>query len=101
MKRILITVPILIVTLICSCTMTDVVGVRPGAPLAVTVRPGIPGPGYIWIEDYWVWNPQLRVYAWHEGYWSVPRLGYAWIRGGWIGYHGGWRWSPGHWRRGR
>ncbi|HUX83716.1 MAG TPA: YXWGXW repeat-containing protein [Chitinophagaceae bacterium] len=81
-----------------SCTVTEVVRARPEAPVGVAARPVPPGPHFVWIEDYWVWNPRIRAYTWHAGYWAAPRPGFLWVRGHWAARPEGWRWVPGHWR---
>jgi len=44
------------------------VGVGANAPVYVAAPP-CPGPGYAWVQGYWVNGPQRY---WHAGYWSAP-----------------------------
>ena len=59
------------------------------------VRPGAPGPDYIWIDGDWVWSGGQ--YIWHEGHWDHPRAGHVWHGGSWVSGSHGWHWSRGRW----
>jgi len=64
-------------------------------PLPVAAyRPPYPGPGYAWINGYWV--PSGPRYTWHAGYWARP----PYARAYWVAprYFGG-RYYRGYWRR--
>jgi hypothetical protein len=65
----------------------------PPAPV-VAYRPASPGPGYAWINGYWV--PSGRRYAWTAGYWARP----PYARSYWVAprYYSG-RYYRGYWRR--
>lgn len=55
-----------------------------------------PGPAYVWISGYWVWNNR---WSWHRGYWTRrPRAGTRWVPGYWRHRGNEWRWNAGHWR---
>jgi hypothetical protein len=64
----------------------------PPAPRVIAVRPGSPGPGYMWVDGYWY--PEGGRYRWHAGYWSRPPYAGA----HWIGpHHDGERFYAGYW----
>lgn len=56
-----------------------------------------PGPGYVWIDGYWVW--EYNRYAWRPGYWAAQRRGHAWVPPRWHRGRGGWHHEEGYWRR--
>ena len=66
----------------------------PPPPVYYSYRPPCPGPGYAWINGYWV--PSGPRYAWRAGYWG--RRPYA--RAYWVAprYYGH-RYYRGYWRR--
>jgi hypothetical protein len=64
------------------------------APRVVRYVPPCPGPGYAWVDGYWV--PSGPSYAWHAGYWARPaHAGARWVAPRYYGhsYYGG------YWRR--
>ncbi|HLK64404.1 MAG TPA: hypothetical protein VKU19_13245 [Bryobacteraceae bacterium] len=68
-------------------------GAPPRVPV-VAYRPPSPGPGYAWINGYWV--PSGARYTWAPGYWARP----PYARAYWVAprYYGG-RYYRGYWRR--
>ncbi|MBZ5622231.1 MAG: hypothetical protein LAQ69_26405 [Acidobacteriia bacterium] len=66
----------------------------PPLPPVVAYRPPCPGPGYAWINGYWV--PSRPRYAWRAGYWARP----PYVRAYWVAprYYGH-RYYRGYWRR--
>ncbi len=77
------------------------VRVRPLRPPVVILRPPIPSPRHIWIEEGWRWNKRQQQYIWVEGHWAEPRAGKVWIEGHWMDGPRGSKWIPGHWGRRR
>jgi YXWGXW repeat-containing protein len=67
----------------------------PPADLVEAV-PVAPGPAYVWVPGYWVWNGG---WVWIGGRWVIRPYPHAvWVRGHW-GRHGrGYAWTRGHWR---
>ena len=66
-------------------------------PRRVEVLTPVPGPGYAWVEGYWVW--QSRTYAWVPGHWQRPPKRHAkWHSGRWKRHDRGWYYVPGYWR---
>ena len=60
------------------------------------VVPPAPGPGYAWVEGYWVWHGR---WVWEPGRWLVrPHARAVWMRGHWVHRRHGWVWAPGGWR---
>ncbi|HLA59038.1 MAG TPA: hypothetical protein VK622_09770, partial [Puia sp.] len=69
-----------------------------GRPADVTyVRPGSPGPGYVWIDGEWEYYGNN--YHWRNGSWQQPREGRAWKSGYWENNKRGYRWHKGGWQR--
>lgn len=71
--------------------------VVPGAPPAPQVEtiPPPPGPTYVWVGGYWVWQGEWR---WRPGLWlAPPRPAAVWVPGRWI-HNRRWVWVGGHWR---
>jgi len=57
-----------------------------------------PGPGYIWVDGHWTWDPRIRGYVWVQGFWAlVPFQGAFWTPGFWESYRGGYRWVDARW----
>ena len=56
-----------------------------------------PGPDYVWIGGYWVWQGR---WVWSPGHWVArPYVGAVFAPGHWIHRGHRWAWEPGHWRR--
>lgn len=65
----------------------------PPAPVVAYVPPA-PGPGYAWINGYYV--PSGPRYSWHAGYWAPrPYAGAYWVAPRYYGH----RYYRGYWRR--
>jgi hypothetical protein len=60
------------------------------------VRPGSPGPGYVWITGDWQWRGGS--YHWKEGHWHAARAGQNWKSGYWEKSSKGYRWHKGNWQ---
>jgi len=72
------------------------VRVGPPAPL-VEARVVAPGPGYVWIPGYHVWNG--AAYVWTPGRWERPARARArWVPGHWVRDRHGWYFVEGRWR---
>jgi hypothetical protein len=73
------------------------VRVGPPAPI-VEARVVAPGPGYIWVPGYYVWNG--AAYAWRPGRWErAPRARAVWVPGRWVrDRRRGWYFMQGRWR---
>ena len=72
------------------------VRVGPPAPV-VEMRIGAPGPGYIWVPGYHMWNG--GAYVWAPGRWMLPpRARAAWVPARWVRDRRGWYFVEGHWR---
>jgi hypothetical protein len=72
------------------------VGTPPPPPI-VERAPIAPGPGYVWVPGYHVWNG--NAYVWTPGRWNRPPDGRRrWVPGHWVHTRRGWRWIEGHWR---
>jgi hypothetical protein len=72
--------------------------VVPQAPPAVVVerRPFRPGPAYMWVDGYWVWNG--AGYVWRPGYWTVPPQPYVvWAPPVYARFEFGYHYRPGYW----
>jgi WXXGXW repeat (2 copies) len=70
----------------------------PPPPLRYERRGPIPGPGYVWVEGYWV--PNGHRYRWVEGHWERPPYeGAYWFHPHYDHYREGWRLHEGHWDR--
>jgi hypothetical protein len=68
----------------------------PPEPLYET-RIVAPGPGYVWVPGYHVWNG--AAYGWRPGIWVVaPRARAEWVPGHWQRDRRGWYFVEGHWR---
>ena len=66
-------------------------------PLVVENRAVAPGPGFVWIRGYHVWNG--NAYVWTPGRWErVPNGRRDWVPGHWVHARHGWYWVEGHWR---
>ena len=73
--------------------------VRIGPPAPIVERRVVaPGPGYVWIPGYHVWNG--RAYVWRGGRWDrPPRAGARWVAPRWVhNRRNGWYLVEGHWR---
>ena len=57
------------------------IGIRigpPPPPRVVYAVPPSPGPGFLWVREYWY--PVGQRYKWHEGYWTrAPYAGARWV----------------------
>lgn len=43
-------------------------------PVLYTVKPISPGPGYVWVNGYWIWDRRHRKNVWTNGHWiRVPQ----------------------------
>src|ERR1700722_2090470 len=68
----------------------------PPAPLIET-RIVAPGPGYVWVPGYHVWNG--AAYVWRPGAWVIaPHPRAEWVPGRWQRDRRGWYFAEGHWR---
>jgi hypothetical protein len=74
-----------------------VVIVRLGPPPPPYQRMGpAPGPGYVWVAGYWIWQPDE--YVWVTGRWTrVPPGHHYWIPGRWVHSRRGWYFVEGRW----
>ncbi len=72
--------------------------VRVAPPTArVEARVVAPGPGYIWVPGYYVWDG--RAYVWTAGRWMMPpRPRAEWVAPHWQHERRGWFFVEGHWR---
>ena len=91
---------LLVLILLAAGCMVGQISIRigpPPPPRVVRVRPGLPGPGYYWVDGYWY--PVGHRYQWHNGYWSRPPYdGARWIgprHEGGAYYNGYWEGSRG------
>ena len=65
-------------------------------PLRMETRGSMPGPGYAWVEGYWV--PNGRHYRWVQGRWDRPPYeGAHWNHAHYDHYQQGWQLHEGHW----
>ena len=70
--------------------------VGPPAPIVET-RVIAPGPGYVWVPGYHVWD--ARAYVWRPGHWDrAPRASARWVPARWARDRHGWYLVEGHWR---
>jgi hypothetical protein len=68
----------------------------PPPPVRETIAVA-PGPAYVWIPGYHMWNGS--VYVWTPGRWELrPTRRHAWVPGHWKHDRRGWYWVEGHWR---
>jgi WXXGXW repeat (2 copies) len=93
----LVLAPALASSLACATPRGRVyVRVGPPAPL-VEARVVAPGPGYVWIPGYHVWNG--AAYVWTPGRWERPARARArWVPGHWVRDRHGWCFVEGRWR---
>ena len=69
----------------------------PPPPVRVEVRGYAPGPGFVWIDGYWV--SRGGSYSWAPGRWDRPPRGRStWATGHWENRHGRYYYRDGHWR---
>jgi WXXGXW repeat (2 copies) len=69
----------------------------PPPPVAVGVVGAAPGPGYVWVEGYHVY--QGGRYVWTPGRWErPPHAGAKWVKPEWRHEGKGWRFHEGHWK---
>jgi hypothetical protein len=65
-------------------------------PLRYETQGPMPGPGYTWIEGYWV--PNGHHYRWVQGRWDRPPYeGAYWNHPHYDHYQQGWQLHEGHW----
>jgi hypothetical protein len=56
-----------------------------------------PGPDFVWIRGYHVWNG--NAYHWQSGRWERrPHSNASWVDGKWNHTSKGWYWRDGHWK---
>jgi WXXGXW repeat (2 copies) len=56
-----------------------------------------PGPRYVWVPGYHIWNG--TAYVWRPGVWVLPPRPHArWIRPRWVHRRRGWVFIEGRWR---
>lgn len=68
----------------------------PPPPYRYEAPPPIPGPGYVWIDGYWV--PEGGRWVWHHGDWRrPPYAGAYWSHPHYDHYPDGWHVHEGHW----
>jgi len=74
------------------------VKVRPAPPRYTRVVS--PGPGYVYIQDDWRWDPGAGNWVWYGNRWvPAPQPQQVWVPGAWIEISGGgWTWRAGGWR---
>jgi hypothetical protein len=72
--------------------------VRVGPPASIVeTRMVAPGPGYVWVPGYHVWNGSA--YVWTPGRWNrAPRPRAVWVPARWVHERHGWYLVEGHWR---
>jgi WXXGXW repeat (2 copies) len=72
--------------------------VRVGPPAPVVERRIVaPGPGYVWVPGYYMWNGAAYVLA--PGRWArPPRARAVWVPAHWQRDRHGWFIIEGHWR---
>ena len=59
--------------------------------------PVTPGPGYVWIGGYSVWEG--HAWHWRGGYWTLPpRSGAVWVAPFSVRTDRGWEYHRGYWR---
>jgi hypothetical protein len=59
-------------------------------------HPASPGPDYMWIDGYQLWNG--AAYAWQPGHWEKPPHEHAiWMEPRWQRREGGYVFTPGWW----
>ena len=69
----------------------------PPPPIAERPKGARPGPGAVWVDGYWDWDPGLKDFAWVPGTWRVPPPGRFWVNGAWRRDDRGWYRVPGSW----
>jgi hypothetical protein len=97
-KKLLMPVAIAIVAATTACAAPrGRVYVRVGPPAPIVERRIVaPGPGYVWVPGYHVWNG--GGYAWRPGRWVVPpRPRAVWVVPHWQHDRRGWFFIEGHW----
>lgn len=67
-------------------------------PIPVVTRTTIPGQGYVWLEEDWVWNPNTSAYEWSGGKWIKGEGEKRWYKGKWKKDDKGYVWMKGSWR---
>ena len=72
--------------------------VRVGPPPPVAeLRIVAPGPGYVWVPGYHIWNG--GAYVWTRGVWALPpRARARWVAPHWQHERRGWFMVEGRWR---
>lgn len=70
---------------------------EPPPAVIIERRPRPPGPTYVWISGYYVYEG--RHYVWRQGRYEVPpRRGQVYEQDRWQKTEHGYQRSPGHWR---
>ena len=78
-----------------SAQISVYIGTPPPA-IRYEERGPIPGPGFVWVEGYWV--PNGHHYKWVQGRWDRPPYeGAYWSHPHYDHYREGWQMHEGHW----
>jgi hypothetical protein len=68
----------------------------PPPPLRYEAPPPMPGPGYVWVDGYWV--PEGGRWVWRHGEWRrPPYAGAYWAHPHYDHYPDGWHVHDGYW----
>ena len=97
-RKLTFTLGMLILTTTLGCAAPrGRVYVRVGPPAPIVERRVVaPGPGYVWVPGYHVWNG--AAYVWRPGRWVVPpRRRAVWVPAHWQRDRHGWFLVEGHW----
>jgi hypothetical protein len=69
---------------------------EPPPPYRYEARPHIPGPGYVWVDGYWV--PEHGRWVWRQGRWErPPYAGAYYAHPHYDHYSDGWHVHDGYW----
>jgi hypothetical protein len=99
MRKLFMPLGILLLASTTACaTPRGRVYVRVGPPAPIVERRIVaPGPGYVWVPGYHMWNGAS--YVWAPGHWVVPpRPRAVWVPAHWQRDRHGWFIIEGHWR---
>ena len=70
----------------------------PPPPLRYEAPPPVPGPGYVWVDGYWV--PEGGRWVWRHGEWQrPPYAGAYWAHPHYDHYPDGWHVHEGYWSK--